>query len=581
MKHKTAHRHVAVPATNGCCIDSQTSMREIKELYRSRAFILSLALVYVLVWLIMLGTRTLVPTDEGRYAEMGREMLATGDWITTRLNGIKYFEKPPLQTWMNALTFRMFGLGEWQARLWTGLCGLAGIAMVALTGRKLFGPRAGFLSALVLSSSFYWVALGHINTLDMGLSCMMTLALCGLLIAQRDEATQESRRNWMLVCWAGMALSVLSKGLIGIVLPGAVLVLYTFMSRDWSFWKRLHLGKGVLLFLVITIPWFLLVSIQNPEFPYFFFIHEHFERFLLKNHHREGAWHYFIPLLLLGIMPWLGLLFQGIASGWRRHATMSFQPRQLLMAWAVLIFVFFSFSNSKLPSYILPIFPALALLIGPWMETASRRSWKIASGLIAVIGAVGLPFAFHIDSMAKNPLERPLYAAYQPWVIAAALVLLAGGILTLIFVRLREQNTDKAALALATTGFVFALALMQGHEPIGRNMAGKPLVDAISVELTPTTPLYALGRYEQVLPFYLRRTMTLVETRSEVEYGLQREPWLWIPSRQEFLQKWVSGPKAVAITTLSIYKELEASHVPMHVIARDSRRVVISNEARQ
>src|SRR3954454_24904347 len=121
----------------------------MKDIHQSKSITWGLFLIFCVVWFYALGTRTLVPTDEGRYAEMAREMVASNDWITTRLNGIKYFEKPPLQTWMNALTFERFGLGEWQARLWTGLCGLFGIALVAHTGRKLFGPRVGFTAALV------------------------------------------------------------------------------------------------------------------------------------------------------------------------------------------------------------------------------------------------------------------------------------------------------------------------------------------------------------------------------------------------------------------------------------------------
>src|SRR3954462_3688915 len=113
----------------------------MSEFYKSKRFVWSLFTIFCIFWLYTLGVRTLVPTDEGRYAEMAREMLATGDWITTRLNGIKYFEKPPLQTWMNALSFAAFGLGEWQARLWTGLCGLAGVLLTGYTGRRVFGAR--------------------------------------------------------------------------------------------------------------------------------------------------------------------------------------------------------------------------------------------------------------------------------------------------------------------------------------------------------------------------------------------------------------------------------------------------------
>jgi 4-amino-4-deoxy-L-arabinose transferase-like glycosyltransferase len=237
----------------------------MNDLHRNKTLNWTLLIVFAAALLYVLGARTLVPPDEGRYAEMAREMFASGDWITTRLNGIKYFEKPPLQTWMNALSFELFGLGDWQARLWTGLCGLLGVVLTGVAGRRVFGERIGFYAALVLGSSFYWVACSQINSLDMSLSGMMTVALCGLLIAQRDTATPSERRNWMLVCWAGMALSMLAKGLIGVVLPGAVLVLYTLISRDWKLWTRLHLGKGLLLIVLIAAPWFVLVGLKNSR----------------------------------------------------------------------------------------------------------------------------------------------------------------------------------------------------------------------------------------------------------------------------------------------------------------------------
>jgi 4-amino-4-deoxy-L-arabinose transferase-like glycosyltransferase len=244
-------------------------MKQYSSPFDSRSLLWILSILFLIVWFYTLGSRTLVPTDEGRYAEMAREMFVTGDWVTLRLDGIKYFEKPPLQAWMNVITFELFGVGEWQARLWTGLCGLLGIVLVAYTGRKVFNYRVGVNAALVLGSSLLWAASSHYNSLDMAVAGMMTITLCGVLLAQRNEATPSEQRNGMLLCWIGMALAVLSKGLIGIVLPGAVLVIYTFVARDWSIWKRLHLGKGLLIFFAIVVPWFVLVALKNPEHPRF------------------------------------------------------------------------------------------------------------------------------------------------------------------------------------------------------------------------------------------------------------------------------------------------------------------------
>ena len=549
----------------------------MNELHRSRPLVTFLLLAFCAVWFYTLGARTLVPTDEGRYAEMGREMVTTNDWITPRLNGIKYFEKPPLQTWMNAATFKVFGLGEWQARLWTGLCGLLGIGLVAVAGRRLYGGAVAFGAAMVLASSFRWAALGHMNTLDMGLTGMMTLTLCSLLIAQRNEAAPAERRNWMLACWAGMALAVLSKGLIGIVLPGAVLVIYTVLARDWAIWRRLHLLPGLLLFFALTVPWFVMVSLRNPEFAWFFFVHEHLQRFTSKVHHRAGPLYYFIPILALGLMPWLATLPQSLWKA-RRDSPAGFQPKILLATWAIFIFVFFSVSGSKLPSYILPIFPALALLIACHLHQDGRRSLIVCAAMMALFSAAGLILLPKVVAMAGNAYEAPLYRDYIWWVgVTAALALLG----SLAAIWQARRSVQAGMLLLAITGFMSGQMLLLGHEPMGRYAAGVDHLPAIRAELTPQTPLYIVGRYEQALPFYLRRTMTMVQHADELEFGLKQQPELWIPTREEFMRIWIkahaSNAGAVAILSRDAYDQFVAAGLPMRVIGTDPRRVIVSN----
>ena len=549
----------------------------MNELHRSRPLVIFLLVAFCAVWFYALGARTLVPTDEGRYAEMGREMVTTNDWITPRLNGIKYFEKPPLQTWMNAATFKVFGLGEWQARLWTGLCGLLGIALVTLAGRRLYGGAVAFNAAALLGSSFLWAALGHVNTLDMGLAGMMTLTLCSLLIAQRNDALPVERRNWMLACWAGMALAVLSKGLIGIVLPGAVLVLYTVLARDWAIWRRLHLVAGLLLFFAITVPWFVLVSLRNPEFAWFFFVHEHLQRFTSKVHHRAGPIYYFIPILALGLMPWLATLPQALWHA-RRDNAAGFQPKILLATWAVFIFVFFSVSGSKLPSYILPIFPALALLIACRLQQGGRGSVMICAGMLALFAVAGLALLPRVATMAGNAFEAPLYRDYSWWVGVTAALVLAGSLVAFWQAR---RSVQAGMLLLAITGFMGGQMLMLGHEPMGRYAAGVDHLPALQAELTPQTRLYVVGRYEQSLPFYLRRTMTMVQHADELEFGLQQQPELWLPTREAFMQVWLrnhaSGAATIAILSRDAYEQFVKAGLPMRVIGDDPRRVIVSS----
>ena len=546
--------------------------------------------LFVAIWFYMLGARTLVPTDEGRYAEMAREMVATGNWITPRLNGIKYFEKPPLQTWMNALTFSVFGLGEWQARLWTGLSALFGIFLVGYTGNRLFGKQVGIGAVLVLASSFWWSAMGHINTLDMGLSGMMTLALCGLLLGQHDQATAREQRNGMLLCWLGMALATLSKGPMGIVLPGAVLVLYTLVSRDWRIWQRLHLIKGLLLYFAITTPWFVLISQANSEFLHFFFIHEHWERFTSKVHHRDGPLYYFIPLLIIGIFPWLGVMLQSLWNGSRRETT-TFQPKQLLLIWSLFIFAFFSVSSSKLPSYILPVFPALALLIALYLEApcsasvfSSRPSSRGISISSALLGLTGLTllgvriFANKIPALTAEGVEHLYNQAYLPYLSGTAAIMLCGSLLAFWLIK---QKQRAAIWVIAWAGFASSQLLMLGHEPWGRYLAGVEQLPLIQAELRPEMPLFSVGRYEQSLPFYLRHTTILVEHPDELEFGLEQEPQLWLPKRDDFIRTWrdyqARGMAAMAIIQPEIYTDLLKQGVIMRIVTQDPRRVIVSS----
>ncbi len=537
---------------------------------------------FLLVWFYMLGARTLVPTDEGRYAEIAREMFATGDWITLRLNGIKYFEKPPLQTWMNALTFELFGLGDWQARLWTGLCGLLGVTLIGYTGNKVFTRRIGITAAFILGSSLLWAAASHYNSLDLSVAAMMTITLCGLLLSQRPEASAAEQRNGMLLCWIGMALAMMTKGLIGIVLPGGVLVVYTIVSRDWSIWKRMHMGKGLLVFFAIVSPWFILVALKNPEHPHFFFVHEHLQRFTSNIHKRYQPPHFFVGVLALGILPWLGLLLQSLWSGVKKRNS-GFQAKKMLVVWTLFIFIFFSISNSKLVGYILPIFPSLALLIACQWEDSSPKARQLSAILFALAGAAGLAFSLmapaRLAASGLPEVELAMDLAFLSWLTAACVIIIAGSVMALLFA---GRNKDLSLISLAISGFLAGQLLMLGYEPMGKDRAGVAHVKAIQSELTPDTPIYSVGLYEQCLPFYLGRTLTLVGFPDELAFGLEQQPELWIAKQSDFIQQWrdgnLKGKPAIAILRTEAYKELQEQKVPMRIIAQDAKRIIVSNQ---
>ena len=203
------------------------------------------------IWFSNLEYRTLVKPDEGRYAEIPREMVKSGDWTTPRLNELKYFEKPPLQYWATAVAYTVFGEHQWTSRLWAGLTGFAGILLVWFAGLRLFGREAADYAAMLLGSSLLYVLIGHINTLDMGVTFFITLGIFALLLGQ-SETDEKKRRNWMLLAWAGMALAVLSKGLMGLILPGTAVLIYCVLQRDLTVLKRMHWLPGLTIFFLLS-----------------------------------------------------------------------------------------------------------------------------------------------------------------------------------------------------------------------------------------------------------------------------------------------------------------------------------------
>ena len=534
--------------------------------------LLALLLAFAVVWFATLDYRKLIKPDEGRYAEIAREMAVTGDWVTPRLNGIKYFEKPPLQYWATAAAFKAFGENEWTARLWGALTGFSGVLLAFFTGRALWGPRAGLLGAAALGSSALWVAIGHMNTLDMGLSFFLQLALSGLLLANRPAAATTAQRRWMLVTWAAVALAVLSKGIVALVLCGGTLVVYSALCRDLGPWRRLHLGAGLPVFLAIAAPWFIAVSLANPEFPRFFFIHEHFERFLTTTHRRvQPAW-YFLPIFLGGALPWTLIGVQAAVAAWRREGRADFQPGRLLVVWTVFVFAFFSASGSKLPSYIRPMLPATAMLAGLWLTTASAGSLRNHCAIVALIAALALPFLIRVGDFGNVETTRPMLAAYGQWLVVAGGMLLAAA--TAAAWLAQRGRTLAAPLALALGGLSCTTAVALGHESLARSNSSYHLAMQVRPLLTPNVPFYSVDMYDQTLPFYLQRTLTLVDYRDEMGFGLDQEPHLAVPTVAAFETRWRAAADAFALMSPDTHAKLDAAGLPMRVVARDTRRVI-------
>ena len=552
----------------------------------TKVLLLGLLILFTAVWFSNLEYRKLIRPDEGRYAEIGREMALSGDWVTPRLNDLKYFEKPPLQYWATAAAFRIFGEHHWTARWWPATTTFACVLLMFWAVRRLYGDKEIALSAAAaLGGCTGVVIISHINTLDAGLAAFLTIALLGFLLAQRPGATPTETRNWMLAVWAAMGLAALSKGLIGVILPGAVLAIYVLIERDWRLLTRLHLGKGLALFLLIAVPWFVAVSLANDEFARFFFIHEHFARFLTKVHHREGAWWYFVPILLFGAMPWTPFIAVRLREGWRREGIPgTLQPRRLLLIWAAFIFLFFSASHSKLPSYILPVFPALALFTAVEMQrmapaTLSRLAWGLAVAggallLVALIGGERIARAFAKES---SPFE--IVRNYVPWMQASVFSFTTGAIAAAWLFRRYARATGIVALAFGS--LIAGILAMDGHDELSRLSSSYHIVreiEATQGPLDPRVPFYSIQMYDQTLPFYLKRPVTLVHYINEFALGLDVEPQKGIAQVEDWKLRWIGLERGYAMMNPDKYERFTKEGLPMRLLARDPHRVIVSRQ---
>lgn len=541
-----------------------------------------------IVWFANLDVRKLQHPDEGRYAEIAREMLVSGDWVTPRLDGIKYFEKPPLQYWLTAASFKALGLDEWTARLPGALSGFLTVLFVGYVGSVIASPAAGAYAAVALAGCVWPFGIAHLVTLDALLTFWLTLALGSFLLAQHRAPSPVVCRRWMMVAWAATAGGVLTKGLIALVIPFCALVLHTLVTRDRAPWQRLHPVGGILLLLLLAAPWFVLVSMRNPEFARFFFVHEHFERFLTTEHRRTGAWWYFLPMLALGLLPWTGVLIWRLRHCWRDASSgrETFAWARFCLIWSAFVLVFFSLSGSKLPSYILPIFPALAMVLG-WQLTRIPTRTLAALATVIVATTVALWLASILGwsrlatSLADARTPLALYRLLGPWIKLALGVATVGYVIAWIaFRRGTELGRTWGIIALSIGTMLTMQAVFSGSDVFRVTRSAADLVTALENADNPpydrSAPFYQVRMYDQTLPFYLQRTTTLVEYRDELGPGLDAEPARAIPHEADWVAQWRALPQGYALMAPDTHASLAAAGVPMRIIGADPRRVLVA-----
>ena len=298
--------------------------------------------------------------DEGRNAEKAREILVLNDWITPHENFHAVLDKPIFFYWLIALSYKLFGVSEWAARLPSALAAFGCIVMVYFFVRRWWGEWEARWSVLVLATSAGYFVFSRLVIFDMTLTAFIMLALCAFYQATHEP---DSTGNWTTcaILYGALGAATLTKGLVGLVVPGIIVFFYLLLTNSWRSLGKIRLFPGVVLFLVIVMPWYISAERHNPGYLRYYFLEEHFGRFSTDKFDRSSPWYFYLYVVPLGLLPWTLLLPAAVKYHWRRRL----DDRTLwLILWAILPILFFSMSNSKLPHYILPSFPPLAILLG-------------------------------------------------------------------------------------------------------------------------------------------------------------------------------------------------------------------------
>lgn len=538
-------------------------------------FFIAISLIFF--YALWIGSYPLFTPDEGRYSEVAREMIVTGDYITPRLNGIAFLDKPILYYWLQASAIQLFGLKEWSLRFWPACMGIMGSIVVYITGRILFNRRTGIISAVILATSPLYFGASHYANLDLEVAVLVSSALLFFITAM-NTPSQRSRSIFLILAYVFSALAVLTKGLIGIAFPVMIIGSWIVLLNRWNLLLQIRLIIGLVLFIIIAAPWYVLAQQANPQFFNYFFVLQQFSRFLTKAdfNNQTTTWFY-VPIVLTGFLPWTCFIFQAVFQ----HVKSIWQDKQkysselFIITWFVIVFTFFSIPKSKTIGYILPVFPALSLILGNYLSNywGQFKNLGIQVGIFLFI-ALSLTLATLFLAEPMNNFFH-LDLRLTPYIMTGGIILSLAALTTYILFRLNKFTQLFCCIALATALFLLCII---SSAPIINHKSTKSLADIIATNIKPNDEVITYYRYYQDLPIYLQRRITVVADWHNDDIAKfdnwQRELWYhmnyvdsskWLIEKPELIARWTGDKRLFLLITSDVYplfmEQVRASHM--------------------
>jgi 4-amino-4-deoxy-L-arabinose transferase-like glycosyltransferase len=472
-----------------------------------------------------LGSVPLMQPDEGRNAEVAREMAASGSWLVPTLEGHPYLDKPATYFAAVAVSLKAFGTNEWGARLPSALCGLCVLACLYAFARRFYDEATAASVVLAVSTMPLFIAFSRIVIMDIALALCASVAILAAFTAEAGELPD---RRWHRVSAAAVGLGMLVKGPVGAIVPALVLAVHFLGERRGRALARVFSPLNFVIVLGMFLPWFFGLVHAHPEFLRYGLVEESFNRFFTPAFHRGQPFWFFGPVFLATTMPWTIVMAPLAVLAWRHRDRLTAADR-LFLEWAVVVLVFFSLSRTKQPGYILSGVIASGALVGrglgvAWRNASGRTARAIEGGALA-LAVLALAGAAALAASARRGFgSRAWLDLVWPQLVCALLVIALLGLIAW-----RRRAAGFAAAAFATLQVALFTVAFPGARLYASTRSVKPLAEAIA-PVPATTEITAFESYPAGLSFYLGRTLTLVDDdayalRSNfVSYWLKRQP---------------------------------------------------------
>jgi uncharacterized membrane protein len=521
-------------------------------------FVITLIVTCLMLFFFGLGAVPIRDIDEAMHAATSKDMVLSGDWVTPRYNGENFYDKTPLYNWLAAISFLLFGFSEFAARLPAALLGSGCVMLTYWLARSMFGPVVAFLSALVLATSAEYIVLSRVVVHDISLAFFVTLALTLFFVGYKND---KQRKPAFLFGYAALGFAVLAKGPVGVVLPMMIIGLFLIYKRQLRFLKEMQIGWGLFIFLAVAAPWYILMSVRNPDYSEYFFLKQNIGSFVSQQSRHPKPFYYYIPVLMGGFFPWSLFLPLALFRAIRAKAALHGDGVIFALIWFGVVFIFFSMATSKLGTYILPLFPAAALLVGVlWYDLLYASNRVLHKGVFysylpfAVIVPPALVYLLLFPPGALTTdtgLSMRLVVFLAVWVLGCAL-------LSIGLVTIKKYKAFIGSIAgMAVT--LFLLVWIYIAPLLGPLISSKELALKLDKLLDPGESITFYLKARASFIFYTDRSAELLE------------------NPQQLMEYMVNRKKVYCVFKYDDWEDVANLHDTMQIVAKVGDKLIVSN----